>query len=426
MLELRIPQPRVRRGVFHSFRFQMAFVVLCGVAVPALVALGISGVGIVDSVAAQNALLFVALAAAGLVYVVRRLGLFPGNGVAKYILPALAVMYLLVFATIAVLRLEYSNTILLVGFFSTLAARYAVTTINLRGPQQIYYVVPGGRVQIVEELPMLLTVRLKVPEMPALPHAVVVADLHHDHPPEWERFLAEAAISGTSVYHYKQIWEACTGQVRMEHLSENSFGALIPGLAYRKLKRLADLSLCVAVLPIVAPVMLVAALLIRLEGGGPILFCQERMGYRGKRFKVCKFRTMTTTHDGNDIASSMTHADDARITRLGHFLRRTRIDELPQFWNIVRGEMSWIGPRPEAISLSHWYEGELPFYRYRHIVRPGITGWAQVNQGHVCSLSDVDHKLQFDFFYIKNISYWMDILVLFKTIRVILTGFGAK
>lgn len=426
MLELRIPQPRVRRGVFHSFRFQMAFVVLCGVAVPALVALGISGVGVVDSVPAQNALLFVALAAAGLVYVVRQLGLFPGNGVAKYILPTLAVMYLLVFATIAVLRLEYSNAILLAGFASTLAARYAVTTINLRGPQQIYYVVPGGRVQIIEELPMLLTVRLKISEMPALPHAVVVADLHHDHPPEWERFLAEAAISGTPVYHYKQIWEACTGQVRMEHLSENSFGALIPGLAYRKLKRLADLTLCVAVLPIVAPVMLVAALLIRLDGGGPILFCQERMGYRGKRFMVCKFRTMTITHDGNDRASSMTQTDDARITRLGHFLRRTRIDELPQFWNIVRGEMSWIGPRPEAISLSKWYEGELPFYRYRHIVRPGITGWAQVNQGHVCSLSDVDHKLQFDFFYIKNISYWMDILVLFKTIRVVLTGFGAK
>jgi lipopolysaccharide/colanic/teichoic acid biosynthesis glycosyltransferase len=122
----------------------------------------------------------------------------------------------------------------------------------------------------------------------------------------------------------------------------------------------------------------------------------------------------------------MTQSDDARVTRLGRFLRRTRIDELPQIWNILRGEMSWIGPRPEAMSLSSWYEGELPFYRYRHIVRPGITGWAQVNQGHVCSLSDVDHKLQFDFYYIKNISYWMDILILIKSFRVVLTGFGAK
>jgi lipopolysaccharide/colanic/teichoic acid biosynthesis glycosyltransferase len=212
----------------------------------------------------------------------------------------------------------------------------------------------------------------------------------------------------------------------MEHLSENSFGSLIPGLGYRKLKRLADLMLCLLALPVAGPLMLGAALLIKLEGKGPILFCQQRMGYKGKWFKVCKFRTMTTVHDGSDRASSMTQSEDSRITPLGHFLRRTRIDELPQIWNIVRGEMSWIGPRPEAISLSNWYEGELAFYRYRHIVRPGITGWAQVNQGHVCSLSDVDHKLQFDFYYIKNISYWMDILILMKTVRVVLTGFGAK
>jgi lipopolysaccharide/colanic/teichoic acid biosynthesis glycosyltransferase len=114
------------------------------------------------------------------------------------------------------------------------------------------------------------------------------------------------------------------------------------------------------------------------------------------------------------------------VTRVGRFLRRTRIDELPQIWNILRGEMSWIGPRPEATSLSSWYEGELAFYRYRHIVRPGISGWAQVNQGHVSSIDDVNHKLRFDFYYIKNISYWLDVLIFFKTLRVVLNGFGSK
>jgi len=426
MLESRIPQPGVRRGIFHSFRFQLGFVLLCGVVLPALIALGFPDAGKLESNPVRNSLTFVALAAVSLVYVIRRLGLFPGNGVAKYILPTLAILYLLIFATIAALRIEYSNTILLLGFFGTLAARYAVTTLNMRGPQRIYYIVPGGRVQIVEELAPIVTVRLRNPELPPFPHAVVVADLHHDHAPEWERFLAEAAIRGTPVYHYKQIWEAYTGQVRMEHLSENSFGSLIPGLGYRKLKRVADIALCALVLPLIAPLMLIVAVLIKLEGKGPVLFWQQRMGYKGHRFKVCKFRTMTTIHDGSDRASSMTQSEDSRITPLGHFLRRTRIDELPQIWNIVRGEMSWIGPRPEAISLSGWYEGELAFYRYRHIVRPGITGWAQVNQGHVCSLSDVDHKLQFDFYYIKNISYWMDILILMKTARVVLTGFGAK
>ena len=124
--------------------------------------------------------------------------------------------------------------------------------------------------------------------------------------------------------------------------------------------------------------------------------------------------------------AAMTDADDVRITRLGSFLRRTRIDELPQAWNILRGEMSWIGPRPEAEVLSKWYTGDVPFYRYRHVVRPGISGWAQVNQGHVAEVDDIHLKLQYDFFYIKYFSPWLDILIVFRTVRTMLTGFGSK
>jgi lipopolysaccharide/colanic/teichoic acid biosynthesis glycosyltransferase len=124
--------------------------------------------------------------------------------------------------------------------------------------------------------------------------------------------------------------------------------------------------------------------------------------------------------------AAMTKKDDERVTRLGRFLRRTRIDELPQLFNILRGEMSWIGPRPEAIALSEWYQGELPFYSYRHIVRPGITGWAQVNQGHVTNLEDIGTKLQYDFYYIKNFSYWIDLLIVFRTFIVLVSGYGAK
>ena len=118
--------------------------------------------------------------------------------------------------------------------------------------------------------------------------------------------------------------------------------------------------------------------------------------------------------------------DDERITRFGAFLRKYRIDELPQVINILRGEMSWIGPRPEALPLSQWYQEELPFYSYRHVVRPGITGWAQVNQGHVTSSDQVLEKLHYDFFYIKNLSIWLDLLIVLKTIRVVLLGTGAK
>jgi lipopolysaccharide/colanic/teichoic acid biosynthesis glycosyltransferase len=151
------------------------------------------------------------------------------------------------------------------------------------------------------------------------------------------------------------------------------------------------------------------------------------MGYRGEVFRMFKFRTMREAGALPDPRmAAMTRDDDARVTRIGRHLRRYRIDELPQIVNILKGEMSWIGPRPEAVPLSRWYESELPFYRYRHIVRPGITGWAQVKQGHVADVEDVLWKLQYDFYYIKNFSFWLDLLIVARTIRTVLSGFGAR
>jgi lipopolysaccharide/colanic/teichoic acid biosynthesis glycosyltransferase len=131
-------------------------------------------------------------------------------------------------------------------------------------------------------------------------------------------------------------------------------------------------------------------------------------------------------HSTDARAAAMTGDLDPRVTPVGALLRRTRIDELPQVFNILRAEMSWIGPRPEAEVLSHWYVGELPFYRYRHVVKPGISGWAQTNQGHVAEVGEVHRKLQYDFYYIKYFSPWLDVLILFKTARTMLNGFGAR
>jgi len=145
---------------------------------------------------------------------------------------------------------------------------------------------------------------------------------------------------------------------------------------------------------------------------------------------MLKFRTMRPRPkaDGVDAAlhDAMTQSGDQRITRIGQFLRRSRLDELPQVVNVLRGEMSFIGPRPEAVALSEWYEKELPFYFYRHIVRPGISGWAQVHQGHVTDLESVHQKLTYDFYYIKNFSAWLDILIALRTVSVMLSGFGSK
>jgi len=179
--------------------------------------------------------------------------------------------------------------------------------------------------------------------------------------------------------------------------------------------------------PVLAVPMMLLAFAIRVDSRGPALFRQRRLGLAGKPITVYKFRTMKV-HDASEDerSAAMTGDGDDRITRLGGFLRRSRIDELPQMINILKGEMSWIGPRPEALVLSNWYVGEIPFYRYRHVVRPGISGWSQVNQGHVADVGEVHEKLQYDFFYIKYFSPWLDLLILFRTIKTMLTGFGSR
>jgi lipopolysaccharide/colanic/teichoic acid biosynthesis glycosyltransferase len=258
---------------------------------------------------------------------------------------------------------------------------------------------------------------------------VIVADLRADIPDEWERFLADRALNGALVMHVKQMEESLTGRVAIEHLSENTLGSLIPGIIFAKFKRAGDIVTAAIALPLFAPFLVLVAILIKLDSRGPVLFFQQRMGYRGQPFLMYKFRTMRQVSPGGSAdprIAAITRDDDERVTRFGKFLRQYRIDELPQLLNVLKGEMSWIGPRPEAVPLSLWYEAELPFYRYRHIVRPGITGWAQVKQGHVADVDEVLWKLHYDFYYIKNFSFWLDLLIVARTIRTILSGFGAR
>lgn len=434
-MSVNFPSAIVRRGLFHSLRFELTFVLLLGVAVPVL-ALAVFEAGIPLGKAAMfdwivqpvvaNSILGVMICTIVATAILRRLRFYPGVAVAKSILPVLGISFGLLIAAIVSLRLEYSNKLIIACFLCVVTARFAVTAMRSRAKGLLYYVVPGGRADVVCELRSAPVFVLANPSLESLPDCAVVADLYADLEPEWERFLAEAAISGRPVYHYKQVWEAETGKVQIEQMSENGFGALVPSFAYQKMKRAIDLALSMLALPIIIPLLAISAVAIKLDSKGSVFFRQRRMGFRGNEFYVLKLRTMSEGCNGEDRALSITQSGDKRITRVGLFLRRTRLDELPQILNIFRGEMSWIGPRPEAVGLSHWYEGEIPFYRYRHIVRPGITGWAQVNQGHVADLDEVDEKLQYDFYYIKNLSYWLDIVILLRTIKVIFSGFGSK
>lgn len=357
---------------------------------------------------------------------------YPGIRSSLVILPTCAAAHAAVLAFFFFTRLPYDRIAFIAGFALHVAWFYIVYFAVQRRTILQIGVVPLGDWSKLLELTGVSWIKLEKPEMELAGRCdAIVADFTGDMPAEWEAFLADAALAGLIVYQVKPLAESLTGRVEIDHLSENSFGSLVPARGYFHLKTIIDLLAAMALLPVLLPIMAGAALAILVDDGRPIFFRQRRIGHRGMPFNVVKFRTMRVTAAGSDGDEERRHAamtgeHDPRVTRVGAWLRKSRIDELPQIWNILRLEMSWIGPRPEAAVLSHWYVGEVPFYRYRHVVKPGITGWAQTNQGHVAEVDDIKRKLHYDFYYIKYFSPFLDLLILFKTVRTMLTGFGAR
>lgn len=358
----------------------------------------------------------------------RRVTAFPGTKTFGYILPSFTGSFGLVLAVFFAFRVEYSRLYLGSTFVATIAVIFVLSIYLLPRTRRRIYVVPGADLEGLDFPRDVERIPLREAAVPTDRSALIVADFRHDHGPEWERMLAEAAVQGHTVYHSKLLLESLTGRVSIEHLSENNFGSLLPNLAWRKAKRVVDLAAAILLLPPLLLMFAILAVLIRLDSSGPIFFLQKRVGVGGRPFDIVKFRTMYESgqQPGPSVTTAITKTGDERITGVGRWLRRSRLDELPQIFNILAGQMSWIGPRPEAVALSQWYDVEIPFYIYRHIVRPGITGWAQVNQGHVTDLVETYRKLQFDFYYIKNFSVWIDILIALRTLRVIWNGFGSK
>ena len=408
-------------------RFQLGLGLLLAVIAPWLVRMQVERGG-AELVGLQASLFGTTVALIAGYYGFRRLSRYPGVRASYHIFPSFAVSYGLVLAAFFFARLDYSR-LHFIASFGLCVFWYYIVYFKLQRQQRLRIgVVPFGDVGSLYAIPEVSWIALTDPAGLRGHFDAVVADLRADIPDEWERFLADRALDGTLVMHVKQIEESLTGRVAIDHLSENTLGSLIPGIVFGKFKRAADFAVTILALPLLVPVLLLVALMVRLDSPGPVIFRQERMGYRGRPFMMFKFRTMTngTGQPEDARLAAMTREGDARVTRIGKVLRHYRIDELPQVVNILKGEMSWIGPRPEAVPLSLWYEAELPFYRYRHIVRPGITGWAQVKQGHVAEVDDVLWKLHYDFYYIKNFSFWLDLLIVARTVRTVLSGFGAR
>lgn len=410
-------------------RIQILVIVICSVFLPYLVIFNENIFTRSIPYEIKNASLYSLCASIASVVAFRKLSDFPSVRILGFVIPVVATCYGIMAFILLVTRLSYSSVYVIMSLSFTIFSLFILAYIRTRREHRKVFVVPFGKVSRLLGTQGAEWVTLDIPNVP-LEKSIIVADLHVELQPEWERMLASAAIRGHTIYHYKQLGELLTGKVTIEHLSENNLGSLVPNRLYNKVKRLSDIGICLLLLPFVVIFISFAAVLIKLDSKGPVFFVQKRRGYSGQEFRMIKLRTMQPVmpleSQVHNIDSFMTQSRDARITRIGQYLRKTRLDELPQFFNVLIGHMSLIGPRPEAMQLSSWYEEKIPFYTYRHIVRPGISGWAQVHQGHVTDIDAVYEKLSYDFYYIKNFSAWLDILIAIRTFSVMLSGFGAR
>lgn len=343
----------------------------------------------------------------------------------RYILPVYLLLSGVLFGLLFISREPYSLKFITPSWLSMLLAFLLYGIVEKYSSRRHVAYVPCGNLTTVPTIKKVNWIKLEKPSLENVEKFdLIAADLRANLSDEWQKFLAEATLKQIPVYHSSRLLEILTGRVKMDHLYENNLGSLLPSKTYQVIKRILESSLIIASFPITLPIMLITAVAIKLESPGDAMFLQKRVGQGGKEFTIYKFRSMCK--DSEKDGSQFAQANDMRVTRIGKFIRKVRIDELPQFFNVLKGDMALIGPRPEQKSFVDEFDKIIPFYSYRHIVKPGISGWAQVTQGYTADADESRIKLEYDFYYIKNFSFSMDLLIIFKTIMTMLTGFGAR
>lgn len=372
-----------------------------------------------------NTIAITSIAFALIAITLRILMKYPGNKSSSFIFSTVSIWYFLVLSFLTITRIDYSSILLTISFFLSLAFCFIGYFISKRWIVPKIAFVPFGRAKDINSIKNVEWIKLDNPQLPQRRINAIAVDLHSTElTPDWNKFLAKCVLSNIPVYNVRQLEESLTGRVKIRHMYENDLGSLLPSPVYSLVKRVIDIALILVTFPITLPIMAITAIAIKLESEGGAMFIQKRVGQGGKEFDIYKFRSMCkdSEKDGAQFAAS----GDMRVTRIGKFIRKTRIDELPQFFNVLKGDMSLIGPRPEQKAFVDKFEEQIPFYNYRHIVKPGISGWAQVVHGYAADVDDTQVKIEHDFYYIKHFSLWLDILIVFKTIKTMLTGFGAR
>lgn len=358
-------------------------------------------------------------------YCGRRLDAFPRTtlqGNLGYVAPLAAIAYSTIAVVLVLLRSEYSRVQLFGSGVLTVIWMAAVAQLRARYLVRHYAVLPASLIEAMPELPTCRWLSFEEVSTGSIRVDAIVADLSADLDETQLQALANAAIAGVPVLDRRYILEVLTGRTPLGGLTPNEFGSLLPSRQYLLVRRALELTFTIMCLPVLLPILLAVALVVRFDSSGPIFFMQTRVGRRGRAFRMVKFRTMYHGAPG----PSFTTESDPRITRVGSVLRKCRLDELPQLVNVLRGDMSWVGPRPEAFNLDQQYVREIPHFALRGIVRPGVTGWAQINQGYAHDHDEMRSKLEYDLFYLKHCSLWLDVVIVLRTFAVVIGGSGAR
>jgi lipopolysaccharide/colanic/teichoic acid biosynthesis glycosyltransferase len=358
-------------------------------------------------------------------YCSRRLDAFPRailQGNIGYVAPVAILTYAVIAAVLLLLRIDYSRVQFFGSGLLTLLWTAGVAQLRARYLIRNYAVMPRSSIAAMPVLAACRWFDFDEVQNRGMRVDAIVADLGADLGEGRLAALAEAAIAGVPVLDRRYIVETLTGRTPLGGLTPNEFGSLLPSRQYLVVRRVLELGVTVLLLPVLLPILLGVAAVVRLDSPGPVFFVQTRIGRRGRPFRMVKLRTMFHGAGG----PSFTAAVDPRITRVGGFLRRCRLDELPQLFNVLRGDMSWVGPRPEAATLEQGYVREIEHFALRGIVRPGVTGWAQINQGYAHAPDEMRSKLEYDLYYLKHCSLWLDLVIVLRTFAVVFRGSGAR
>ncbi len=264
------------------------------------------------------------------------------------------------------------------------------------------------------------------PTEPLEPDTTLVLDLRAVLSDRMAQFVSSSSLAGYDVRGLVNVYEEHTGRIALVHLAEGweISSPLSRTAGYAPFKRTFDILVVLATAPLWLPLAIAILAAVRFDSRGPAIYRQPRVGHRGRPFTLYKFRTMVdgADHGGAKFAVK----NDPRLTRVGRWLRRFRADEIPQLWNVLKGDLSLVGPRPEQVEFVRRFEESIPFYGYRHLVRPGVTGWAQVNYGYADDEADTIDKLTYDLYYVKHMSPWLDLRILGQSLWTVLSGFGAQ